>query len=426
MTSLDYLLDKSRLRFCLRATINALLAFGVTHVLAVPMHGPWAVLTAVMVIQTSVGGSLKSAAHYIVGTVGGAVYAGAVAAMVPHSTVFAFGGVLALAVAPPAYAAAVSPSFRAAPVTAVLVLIISTQLGETAIELAFYRSIGVAVGGIIAIVVSLLVLPTRAHKLGLEEAGRVLEQMAQVLPAVIAGFSTKRNPGGNTRLQDGIGESVHAFVEIAGEAKQERLAHLTAEPDTAALARTLLRLRHDLVLIGRAASAPLPDPLAAALIPSLVQISESVRDYLLASATALTARHAGPPTAPVNRAVAAYIRQISSSPVETLMHGLPIEERERIFASGFALQQLQNNLSDLAGCLLEWRRAADVASASRWENSRKRMAVQLAAISTRSLEALRRMGGALGPRVDRLDRAPKIGSFARPAAGPALEAVTVK
>jgi uncharacterized membrane protein YccC len=150
VTCLDHLLDKPRLRFCLQATVNALLAFGLTHVLAVPTHGLWAVLAAVMVIQTSVGGSLKSAADYIVGTVGGAVYAGAVAAMVPHATVLALAGVLALAVAPLAYAAAVSPKFRAAPVTAVLVLMISTQLGETAIELAVYRSLGVAVGGIIA------------------------------------------------------------------------------------------------------------------------------------------------------------------------------------------------------------------------------------------------------------------------------------
>lgn len=413
MTSLDHLLDKPRLRFCLQATVNALLAFGLAHVLAVPMHGLWAVLTAVIVIQTSVGGSLKTAADYIVGTVGGAVYAGAVAAMVPHATVLALAGVLALAVAPLAYAAAVSPSFRAAPVTAVLVLMISTQLGETAIELAVYRSLGVAVGGIIAIAVSLLVFPARAHKLGLEEAGRVLEHMAQVLPAVMTGFGAKRNPGDNVRRQDDIGDAVHAFAEIAGETKPERLVHLTPEPDPAALARTLLRLRHDLVMIGRAASAPLADPLRATLAPRLAQIGASARDYLRASATALTARHDGPSTEPVDRAVAAYMCQISSSRTESLMQGLPVDERERIFASAFALQQLQQNLADLAGCLQEWRRASDVTSASRREDARKRMALYLAAICSRLGQSLRRMGRAVRSRAHGLERAPAIASFAR-------------
>ena len=408
MTCLDHLLDKPRLRFCLQATVNALLAFGLAHVLAVPTHGMWAVLTAVLVIQTSVGGSLKSAADYIVGTLGGAVYAGAVAAMVPHATVFAFAGVLALAVAPLAYAAAVSPRFRAAPVTAVLVLMISTQLGETAIELAVYRSLGVAVGGIIAIAVSLLVFPARAHKLGLEEAARVLEHMAHVLPAVMTGFGARRNPDDNVRRQDDIGDAVHAFAEIAGEAKPERLVHLAPEPDPSALARTLLRLRHDLVMIGRAASAPLPDPLAATLAPRLAQIGATAREYLLASATALTTRHAEPSTEPVDRAVAAYMRAISSTRTERLIQGLPVDERERVFASGFALQQLQQNLSNLAGCLQTWRRASDVTSASRREGARKHLALHLAAISSRLGQSLPRIYRAVRSRAHGLERAPAI------------------
>jgi hypothetical protein len=303
---------------------------------------------------------------------------------------------------------------------------ISTQLGETAIELAVYRSLGVAAGGIIAIAVSLLVFPARAHKLGLEEAARVLEHMAQVLPAVLAGFSAKRNPGDNVRRQDDIGDAVHAFAEIAGEAKPERLVHLAPEPDPAALARTLLRLRHDLVMIGRAASAPLADPLTAVLAPRLAQISATARDYLLASATALTARHAGPSTEPVDRAVAAYLCQISSSRTESLMQDLPVDERERIFASGFALQQLQQNLSYLAGCLQEWRRASDVASASRRERGRKRMALHLAAISSCLGQSVRRMARAVRARAHGLGRAPAIVPFARQRERSAPLAVTVR
>jgi uncharacterized membrane protein YgaE (UPF0421/DUF939 family) len=72
-------LRNPRLRFCLRATVNALLAFGLAHVLAVPFHGLWAVIPAVVMIQTSIGGSLKAAAEYTIGTIAGAVYAGAAA-----------------------------------------------------------------------------------------------------------------------------------------------------------------------------------------------------------------------------------------------------------------------------------------------------------------------------------------------------------
>ena len=40
-------LSKPQVRFCVRATVNALLAFGVTRMLGVPLHDQWAVLTAV-------------------------------------------------------------------------------------------------------------------------------------------------------------------------------------------------------------------------------------------------------------------------------------------------------------------------------------------------------------------------------------------
>jgi uncharacterized membrane protein YccC len=346
-----------RLRFCLRATVNALLAFGLAQVLPGPQHGLWAVLTAMVVIQMSIGGSLKAAAENIVGTIAGGVYASTVAALVPHSTLFAFAAMLAVAVAPLAYAAAVSPSFRAAPVTAVLVLMISAQLGGTEIQLAFFRSLAVAVGGVVAIAVSLLVFPARAHALGLDEAVRVLQHMAQVLQAVMVGFRAPRDPLENVHVQDDIGEAVHAFAEIVGEAKSERLVHLAHEPDPAALSRTLLRLRHDLVMLGRAASAPLPDHLAGRLGPVLTVIAERATDHLLASAGALSARHAPPLAENVERALAAYLSELAVMRTEGLLDGLAEGERERISGLGFVLQQLQQNLSELTDCLRDWARS---------------------------------------------------------------------
>jgi uncharacterized membrane protein YccC len=352
------------LRFCLRATVNALLAFGLVHVLAVPLHGLWTVPTAVVVIQMSIGGSLKATADYIIGTIVGALYASAVAALVPHPTDVALAGLLALAIAPLAYAAAISPSFRVAPLTAVLVLMISAQIGEAPIELAFNRLLEVVVGAAVAIAVSLLVFPARARVLEVDEAARVLDRMARVLPAVIAGFRTKVDPLENVRRQNEIREAVHAFEEVAAEAKPERLVSLGAQPDPAVLARTLLRLRHDLVMIGRAASAPLPDQLSARLGPILEQIGAAARDHLLANAAALACRHSVPSGVLVDTAFSAYMSEAASIETERLMEDLSVEERERIFAVGFVLQQLRRNFSDLASCLQEWSRTPDRTSKS--------------------------------------------------------------
>ena len=86
----------------------------------------WAVLTAVIVTQTSVGRSLKATIDYFIGTLGGAVYAGAVAALIPHASELALLAVLALAVAPLVpFSPRSARSFcnAAAPFTAIIVVL---------------------------------------------------------------------------------------------------------------------------------------------------------------------------------------------------------------------------------------------------------------------------------------------------------------
>lgn len=355
---LTAMFDNPRLRFCLRVTASAILAFALAQVFAIPLHGLWAVLTAVVVTQMSVGGSLKATTDYIIGTLGGAVYASAIAVLVPHPNPLAVAGTLALAIVPLAYAAAVNPSFRVAPFTAVIVLLISSQLGETPIESALYRLLEVVIGGAVAIVVSLVVFPARAHALGLDDAGRVLELMANAMPRLLAAFTTSADPLENHRIQDEIGLAVAAFQATAAEAMRERMVNLVAEPDPGPLARTLLRLRHDLVIIGRAGVAPFPEPISGRLAASLTRLGTAGRDYFLACAAALVARKSAPPLEPVDAAIAAYASAIGAIRAAGLTQGLPVGDLEHIFGLGFALQQLQNNFADLHRVVQDWARGS--------------------------------------------------------------------
>jgi uncharacterized membrane protein YccC len=344
---------RAQLRFCLRMTVAALLAFALTQLLAIPLHGLWAVLTAVVVTQVSVGGSLRATAEYVVGTIGGAAYASLVGVLVPHTTALALAGVLALTVAPLAGAAALNPNFRVAPFTAVIVLLISNELGEGPVESALYRLLEVALGGAVAVTVSLLVFPERAYGLGLDAAARALDQLAQVLPELLAGFSRKLDLDDVRRIQDATGDAVANCQAIAAEAKRERFLNLVAEPDPGPLARTLLRLRHDLVIIGRAAVVPLPDSLLGRLGPLLARLGAGARDYLHESASALRSRSSPPPLDQINTALEAYTSEIAALRNQGLTRSLSSSEVERVFALGFALEQLHRNFADLARCVEE-------------------------------------------------------------------------
>jgi uncharacterized membrane protein YgaE (UPF0421/DUF939 family) len=96
------------------------LTFSLVQVISIPLHGLWAVLSAVIITQASAGGSIRACLEYLLGTLVGAVYASVVSLLIPHSTPLTIGIVLALTIGPLAYAAARSEIFRVAPFTAAM------------------------------------------------------------------------------------------------------------------------------------------------------------------------------------------------------------------------------------------------------------------------------------------------------------------
>jgi len=334
-------------------TAAGLLALIVAQRLSLPLHGLWVVLTAVVVTQMSVGSSLRATIEYTIGTLGGAVYAAVIGVLVPHAGAIAQGGVLALTIAPLAFAAALNPNFRVAPFSAVLVLLLAGQLGEGPIESAFTRFLEVTLGGAIAIIISLLVFSQRAHSLGADTAAQILQRMAKGFPELLAGLKQRRDANTMRELQDDLGRSVTAFQEIAAEAKRERLVALASDPDPAPLSRTLLRLRHDFVIIGRAVT-PFPNDIAQRLGPLLSRIGQDVSEFLGGSATALVLRRDAPSLQPTEASLNAYGLAINALRNDGLTRALSNSEVERFFALSFALEQLHHNLSDLARCVREW------------------------------------------------------------------------
>jgi uncharacterized membrane protein YccC len=178
----------AELRLCLRMTLAATLSLAVSHLLNLPL-ALWTVLTAVILTQMSVGRSLKATMDYLVATVGGAAYAGAVGALVPHDSEIALLGALAIAVAPAALLAATNPRYSATPFTAVMVFLAPFITHTGPIASAIERVIEVAIGGFIGLAVSLLVLPARAHDLAIEGSANLLGLIRRLLPELFAGFS---------------------------------------------------------------------------------------------------------------------------------------------------------------------------------------------------------------------------------------------
>ena len=344
---------RSQLRFCIRVTVAAISALLIAQAFALPLHGLWVVLTATVVTQLSVGGSVRAGVEYVIGTLGGAVYAGLVGFFFPHNTEAAQVGVLAVTIAPLAFAAALNPNFRVAPFSAVLVLLISGQLGEGPIESALTRLLEVTLGGAVAVIVSLLVIPVRADRLAREAAARVLDEMAKDIPVILASLFANADKTELQDMQDRIGHLVAALQDVVEEIGRERPLIFTSAPDPTPLPRTLLRLRHDIVMMGRASAETFPIQLSEDLRPYLARIGEDVSSYLRACGLALTSRQFPPPVKPLQLQLDACASGLAVFRERELAH-LSSSQLERLFALGFTLEQLQRNMTDLARCVQEW------------------------------------------------------------------------
>lgn len=348
---------QAQLLLALRITISALLALALALAIGLPLP-LWAVLTALILTQANLGRSLRAATDYMVATLGGAIYGGAIAVLIPHDSEAALLAVLGLAVAPLALLAALNPRLSAAPITAAIVLLLPAITHGSPLESAINRVIEVALGAFTGLAVSFLVFRATAQRQAIEAAARSLDLMAAAVTQLVGDVSRSRDVETLHRIQDGVGQSLVQLQEVASEAAHERTVRIADEPDSRPLLRTLLRLRHDLVIIGRASALPLPPALRERLKDPLQQVSAAFADYMRSGGKALLARQGPPPLDMVRRALEQFALALSAVRRDGLTRTLSDDDAERFFALGFALEQVHANFRDLERCIGEWAQAA--------------------------------------------------------------------
>ena len=251
---------RAHLARSLRVTIAALLAFAVSNLLSLRLP-LWTVLTAMILTQANFGRSVKATVDYLAGTVGGAIYAGAVSVLVPHSNELSLAAVLALAVAPLALMGAIIPSFAAAPFTG--------ALGAPGSRVRACRPDRIrrrpCAGGRDrrnrrAWRCRFSCAPARAQTL--RDRGR--GSGARSDSALASGLVCRAHRAASIRRRSGVSRTASAkqWCRLRRSPRKRGTSGSASSPCSRSwdlCCARCLRLRHDLVMIGRAAAAPLPD-----------------------------------------------------------------------------------------------------------------------------------------------------------------------
>jgi hypothetical protein len=201
------------------------------------------------------------------------------------------------------------------------------------------------------------VLPARAHSFVIDAAARMLGHLADLMSdwlAVLAGGSDRARI---FQLQDDIRSGLARLEIAAVEARQERKTYLTAEFDPDPLVRAVFRLRHDLVMIGRVAADPLPEAVITRLRQPITDVSNATQQFLRDAATALRQRRPPPALARVDAVLEGFVEEITALRREGIVRGLNAEDAGRLFALGFALEQLRRDFDDFGDRVAECARA---------------------------------------------------------------------
>jgi uncharacterized membrane protein YccC len=343
---------RTQLILALRVTVSAIASLALAQWLHLRLP-LWAVLTSLIVTQMSLGRSIKVATDYLLGTLAGVAYGGLLAITIPHDNEWSLLAVLALAIAPLAFIAAFKANFNVLPITAIIVLLVPSMQHVSPMASALDRVLEVTVGGAVGFVVSFLVFPSRAHELTTDAAADTLDLVAAALSQLLA-----HHCGGEKPDIRQINAEIAAFLirlnASGAEAEHERTARLTSGPDTGPLLRTLLRLRHDIVILGRAAGCELPETVQARLSPALQKIGPVAGDFLRKSGAALRARDLPPSLDRVEAAFKAYAEEFDAVRHDGLIRGMTSEAAERFYALGFALEQMREHLAEVHRVVGEW------------------------------------------------------------------------
>jgi len=334
-------------RLGLRILIAGMAAFFVTDVVLGLPQSYWAVLTAVIVMQASLGGALKASVDRIVGTIAGALWGVIIALTIPHGGSWLLATALTLSLAPLALLVAFKPAYRIAPATAIIVLLGSSSQEAGPIMPALHRVMEIGIGSLVGLAVALLVLPARAHRLLADQAATVLGILAQQIEQLPARLAGTADTLVWQQISDGRRKGQDKAEALAEEAKRERRNRLADTPDPEPLARTLRRLGVDMAQIGRASAEAWEPVLVERLSLPLTAVVDTTAGFLRACGTALGNRTAPPPIEPVATSLEHLSAIVAGLRQDGTTRPLSGPTIERLFGLGFALDQMRCDAEDL-------------------------------------------------------------------------------
>ncbi|HWE46162.1 MAG TPA: FUSC family protein [Caulobacteraceae bacterium] len=348
---------QGQLRHGFRVAVSVALAFGIASWALHLQQGYWAVISALLVMQTSIGGTLGASRDRLVGTLLGAVVGG-VAAFVRPETMWAEALALVLCAGSLTIVAARWPSLKVAPVTSVI-MIVGNAAHATSLIAARDRVLEITLGSVIGVVAAIFIFPAPARQVVGSRVAGTLGDLARLLALLADQLDNPASEHAATLpVHDKIRADLTAVETAVTEVAHESTVRLNLKPVSPAIPRTLWRLRNDAVMIGRATDhawrGELAERLHAPAVALLRAQSRTLTDYARAMLDGGTIE------APdLNAQAGAYRKAVEALDDAALPQGRRFEAMGQVFGLAYAFEAFNQNLTDLAARLREFLHPAE-------------------------------------------------------------------
>jgi uncharacterized membrane protein YccC len=289
----------------LRMVLAAVGSFALSQALHLP-EAFWAVLTALVAARPHAAGTARAGIDRLVGTIAGAAVATAFALTHLHLTQLEL---MFAVLVPLCLLVAIHENYRAAPVAALIVLS-GGMLGHSALGTALYRTSEIAVGALVAFIVSALVMPKRADNKALDHASAAAKLLSCLIgPALVP-------HEGAEAFTDGVKEKLRGELRHLMVLTHTSRWKRRAKTGVSKLTRLLSALNADIGFIERTVGRPPVQEEAAVFAAQLREIASAFEGLLSQAAKAFVGEVQVPKTDTLDRAIDAL--EVPSPPQHLL------------------------------------------------------------------------------------------------------------
>lgn len=261
----------------LRMVLAAVGSFALSQALHLP-EAFWAVLTALVASRPHAAGTARAGVDRLIGTIAGAAVATAFA--LTHLRLTQLEMLFAVLV-PLCLLVALHENYRAAPVAALIVLS-GGMLGESPLSTALYRTSEIAVGALVAFIVSALVLPKRSDDKAFQRAGAIAGLLSRLIELVLVPREDAE------RATDDVKEQVRGELRALAQLTHTSRWSRKSETRMARLARLMSALNADVGFMERTLTRSPVKEEAAVFAVNVREIAAAFQVTLAQAAEAFT------------------------------------------------------------------------------------------------------------------------------------------